>query len=288
MQLSPGDKLGPYEVLEPIGAGGMGEVYKARDTRLERTVAIKVSATGFNERFQREAQAIASLNHPHICTLHDVGPNYLVMEYIEGSPLKGPLPIREALSLAIQIAEAVNHAHRHGVIHRDLKPGNILATKAGAKVLDFGLAKFAPAAARSASQPGSSLAATMTQRALTHEGTILGTPQYMAPEQLEGQEADARSDVFAFGSVLYEMITGRAAFTGKTQANVIASILAAEPPAVTTFQPLIPPALDHLVKTCLAKDPADRRQSMHDVLLELKWIANGSPKAARRPESRSL
>src|SRR5436190_17563204 len=215
MPLSPGDKLGPYEVLAPIGAGGMGEVYKARDTRLERTVAIKVSSAEFSERFQREAHAIASLNHPHICTLHDVGPDYLVMEYIEGAPLKGPLSLREALSLAIQIAEAVNHAHRHGVIHRDLKPNNILVTKAGAKVLDFGLAKFAPAAAKAGSQTGSSLAATMTH-ALTQEGTILGTPQYMAPEQLEGQEADARADIFAFGAVLYEMITGRTAFTGKT------------------------------------------------------------------------
>ena len=253
----------------------MGEVYKARDTRLERTVAVKISSTGLSERFRREAQAIASLNHPHICTLYDVGADYLVMEYIDGAPLKGPLELREALSLATQIAEAVNHAHRQGVIHRDLKPSNILVTRTGAKVLDFGLAKFASAASVS----GGSLEATLTRQALTHEGTILGTPQYMAPEQVEGQEADARADVFAFGAVLYEMITGRMAFSGKTHANVIAAVLAAEPPPVTNFQPLIPPALDHLIRTCLAKDPADRRQSMHDVLLELRWIAEGGSQA---------
>src|SRR5262245_47286339 len=223
MPLSPGYKLGPYEILAPIGAGGMGEVYKARDTRLERIVAIKVASAEFSERFQREAQAIASLNHPHICTLHDVGPDYLVMEYIEGTQLKGPLEIREALSVAIQIAEAVNHAHRHGVIHRDLKPNNILVTKTGVKVLDFGLAKFAPAAANAGTHAGRSLDATLTQHALTQKGTILGTPQYMAPEQVEGQEADSRADIFAFGAVLYEMFTGRTAFTGKTYANVIAA-----------------------------------------------------------------
>jgi len=278
MTLSAGQKLGPYEVLAPIGAGGMGEVYKARDTRLDRVVAVKVSAKELGERFQREAQASASLNHPNICTLHDVGPDYLVMEFIEGTEIKGPLPIGEALRLAIQIAEAVSHAHRHGVIHRDLKPSNILVTKSGVKVLDFGLAKLIRAnAAPSPAQDN--LAATLTQHAVTQDGTILGTPRYMAPEQLEGQEADRRSDIFAFGLVLYEMITGCPAFEGKTHANLIASILAGEPKPVTSFQPLIPPALVHLINTCLAKDPDDRRQNMHDVLLELRWIAEGGSQA---------
>jgi eukaryotic-like serine/threonine-protein kinase len=200
----------------------MGEVYKARDTRLDRTVAIKVSAREFGERFQREAQAIASLNHPNICTLHDVGPDYLVMEFIEGTEIKGPLPVAEVLRLAIQIAEAVNHAHRHGVVHRDLKPGNILVTRSGVKVLDFGLAKLS----RADAAPGhtnTTLAATLTQHAITQQGTILGTPRYMSPEQLEGREADQRSDIFAFGLVLYEMITGCPAFEDKTHANLIAA-----------------------------------------------------------------
>ncbi|MFN7938802.1 MAG: protein kinase [Bryobacteraceae bacterium] len=269
MPLSAGAKLGPYEILSLIGAGGMGEVYKARDTRLERTVAIKVSAQEFGERFQREAQAIASLNHPNICTLHDVGPDYLVMEFIEGPEVKGPLPVAEALRVAIQIAEAVNHAHRHGVIHRDLKPGNILVTKSGVKVLDFGLAKLN----RKPAVP--SPADATVAASLTIPGTILGTPKYMAPEQLEGSEADQRSDIFAFGLVLYEMLAGCSAFEGKTHANLIAAVLAAEPKPITSFQPLIPPALAHLVETCLAKDPDLRRQSMHDVLLELRWIAAG-------------
>lgn len=255
MALSSGHKLGPYEVLAPIGAGGMGEVYKARDTRLDRIVAIKVSAKEFGERFQREAQAIASLNHPNICTLHDVGPDYLVMEFIEGTEIRGPC-----------------------VIHRDLKPGNILVTKSGVKVLDFGLAKLIRAnAAPSPAQDN--LAATFTQHAVTQDGTILGTTRYMAQEQLEGQEADRRSDIFAFGLVLYEMITGCPPFEGKPHANLIASILAGEPKPVTSFQPLIPPALVHLINTCLAKDPDDRRQNMHDVLLELRWIAEGGSQA---------
>ena len=268
MLFSPGHKLGPYEIIAPVGAGGMGEVYKGRDTRLDRTVAIKVSTKEFSERFQREAHAIASLNHPHICTLHDIGPDYLVMEFIEGSEIKGPLPIDEALRLAIQIAGAVDHAHQHGVIHRDLKPGNILVTKMGVKVLDFGLAKLS----RADSASGATQAETLTQ-GITQQGTIVGTPRYMAPEQLEGQEADRRSDIFAFGLVLYEMLTGRPAFEGKTNANVMAAILAADPKPIANYQPLIPSALDHLIKTCLAKDPNERRQSMHDVLLELRWIA---------------
>lgn len=277
MPLSTGDKLGPYEVLSAIGAGGMGEVFKARDTRLERMVAIKTSNEKFSERFQREAQAIASLNHPHICTLYDVGPDYLVLELIEGQPLKGPMPVAEAMKLAIQIAEAMNEAHRHGVIHRDLKPANIMVTKAGVKILDFGLAKLSTPA--SGAHSGETLAAAMTQRMLTQDGVILGTPQYMAPEQLEGKEADARTDIFAFGLVLYEMLCGQPAFSGKTQANLIASILAAEPVSVSSFQPLVPPALEHLIRNCLAKDPDERQQNMHDVLLGLRWAAQSGSQA---------
>jgi serine/threonine protein kinase len=203
MSLAPGTKLGPYEIREPIGAGGMGEVYKARDTRLERTVAIKVSAAQFSERFEREARAVAALNHPHICTLHDVGPDYLVMEYVEGKPLTGPLPIEDVLRYGIQIADALDAAHRKGIIHRDLKPANILLTKSAIKLLDFGLAKL--------TRPAAAADATVT-RALTKENAILGTLQYMSPEQLQGKDADARSDIFAFGCVVYELITGRRAF----------------------------------------------------------------------------
>src|SRR5580765_5380184 len=204
MPLSASDKLGPYEILAPIGAGGMGEVYKACDTRLDRIVAIKVSKIEFSERFEREARAVAALNHSNICTLHDVGPNYLVMEYIEGTPLKGPLPVDQALRYAVQICDALDAAHRKGITHRDLKPGNVLISKAGAKVIDFGLAK-------AGSVVRGELDATMT-KALTGEGTIIGTICYMSPEQLQGQEADARSDIFALGCVLYEMLTGKRAF----------------------------------------------------------------------------
>src|SRR5712691_279199 len=210
MPLSAGDRLGPYEILAPIGAGGMGEIYKARDTRLNRTVAIKVCKEQFSQRFEQEARAIATLNHPHICTLHDVGPNYLVMEYIDGQPLKGPLPLDDALRLATQIADALDAAHRKGITHRDLKPGNILVTKAGVKLLDFGLARFTHKV------PAEGDTLTM---AITNPGTVLGTFQYMAPEQLEAKEADARTDLFVFGAVLYEMVTGRKAFEGKSQAS---------------------------------------------------------------------
>lgn len=277
-----GSQVGPYEILAPIGAGGMGEVYKARDTRLDRMVAIKRSSEQFSERFQREAQAIASLNHPHICTLYDVGPDYLVLELIEGKSLKGPLPVPEVLRLAIQIAEALSEAHRRGVTHRDLKPANILVTKAGAKILDFGLAKLSTPPPAPAS--GEAVASALTQRMLTQEGLILGTPQYMSPEQIEGKEADARTDIFAFGLVLYEALTGQPAFNGKTQASLIASILAAEPAPISSIQPLVPPALENLIKTCLAKDPDERRQNMHDVLLELRWIAaSGSQAGMPKP-----
>ncbi|TFH66130.1 MAG: serine/threonine protein kinase, partial [Gemmatimonadales bacterium] len=217
MSLASGSKLGPYEIIAPIGAGGMGEVYKAKDTRLDRTVAVKVSTVQFSERFEREARAVAALNHPNICTLHDVGPNYLVMEYIEGAPLKGPLPVGKAVEYAGQILDALDAAHRKGITHRDLKPANILVTKQGIKLLDFGLAKHQTA-------PLEEGGATLSQ-ALTGEGQIVGTLQYMSPEQLQGKEVDARSDLFSFGCVLYEMLTGKRAFEGESAASVIAAIL---------------------------------------------------------------
>src|SRR5579871_3188170 len=211
MSLEPGTKLGPYEILKRLGAGGMGEVYKARDTRLDRTVAIKVCNRQFSERFEREARAVAALNHPHVCALYDVGSNFLVMEYIEGLPLKGPLPLDRALKYATQICDALDAADKKGIVHRDLKPANILVTNSGIKLLDFGLAKLSRGRAAAVD------AATETI-ALTQANTILGTLQYMAPEQLEGKDADARSDIFAFGAVLYEMLTGKPAFAGQSRA----------------------------------------------------------------------
>ena len=289
MALPPSTRLGPYQVLSPVGAGGMGEVYRARDTRLDRTVAIKILPThrSFSpqarERFEREAKAISSLSHPHICPLYDVGHqdgiDFLVMEYLEGETLaqrlrKGPLPPDQALHYAIQITDALDTAHRHGVIHRDLKPGNIMLTKTGAKLLDFGLAKV------QASEAAAGMTQLPTQTTpLTAEGTILGTLQYMAPEQLEGQEADIRTDIFALGAVLYEMATGRRAFEGKSQASLISAIMTANPPPISTLQSLAPPALDHVVRTCLAKDPDARWQTAHDVLVELKWIAEAGSHA---------
>ena len=275
MRLSAGTRLGPYEIQTPLGAGGMGEVYRARDSRLDRTVAVKISVKEFSERFEREARAVAALNHPHICTLYDVGPNYLVMEYIEGAPLKGPLPLEEALRLAVQIAEALDAAHCKGIIHRDLKPSNVMVTKAGVKLLDFGLAKIhaAPAAADE----------TIT-KALTSEGALLGTLQYMSPEQLQGQEADARSDVFAFGLVLYEMLTGKRAFQASSQASLIGAILHTEPPPVSSVLPVTPPALDRLIRKCIAKDPDNRWQNARDIAGELQWIAEtGSQAGAPGP-----
>ena len=254
----------------------MGKVWKARDTRLNRTVAIKKSNSRFNERFEREAQAIAALNHPHICALYDVGPDYLVMEYVEGQPVKGPLPLPEALELAGQILDALDAAHRKGITHRDLKPGNILIGKScGVKVLDFGLAKFERAQAADAGAG----AETQTQP-LTEEGILLGTPQYMSPEQIEGQEADARSDIFAFGLVLYELITGKRAFSGKTKTSVIASILKEQPQPIRELQPLTPPALERVVETCLEKDPDRRWQSAREVKHALAWIGYASPAAS--------
>src|SRR6266849_1421737 len=291
MPLSPATRLGPYEIVSSIGAGGMGEVYRARDTRLDRTVAIKVlpehlsSNSQSRERFEREAKAISSLSHPNICPLYDVGHqdgiDYLVMEYLEGETLagrlkKGPLPTDQVLKYAIQITDALDTAHKHAVVHRDLKPGNIMLTKTGAKLLDFGLAKVR------AAEPVAGMTAMPTQTTpLTGEGTILGTLQYMAPEQLEGADADARTDIFALGAVIYEMATGRKAFTGKSQASLISAIMSAEPPPISILQPLAPAALDHVVRTCLAKEPDARWQTAHDVLVELKWIAQA--KAAQAP-----
>jgi serine/threonine protein kinase/Tol biopolymer transport system component len=278
-----GHHLGPYEILAPLGAGGMGEVYRARDTRLDRIVAVKIlrrhlsSNPQFLGRFEREAHVIASLSHPHICTLHDVGHqdgiDYLVMEYLDGQTLadrlrKEPLSLDQVLQIAIQITDALDTAHRHGVIHRDLKPGNIMLTKTGAKLLDFGLAKGR------ATEVAAGKTALPTETALTGEGTILGTLQYMSPEQLEGKEADARTDIFALGAVIYEMATGRKAFAGKSQASLIAAIMSAEPPPISTVQNMTPPALDHVARTCFAKDPNARWQTVHDVLLQLKWIAD--------------
>jgi len=292
MTLSVGTKLGPYEILSPLGAGGMGEVYKAKDSRLDRTVAVKVlpehlsSSEEMRQRFEREAKAISQLSHPHICALYDVGSQdgveYLVMELLEGETLttrilKGALPLEQTLSYGMQIADALDKAHRQGIVHRDLKPGNIMLTKSGVKLLDFGLAKaMAPVTQTSGL---TSLPTVATPQNLTQTGTILGTFQYMAPEQLEGAEADARSDIFALGAVLFEMATGQKAFHGKSQASLIGSILKEEPPAVSTIAPMTPPALDRVIKTCLAKDPENRFQTAHDVKLQLQWIAEGGSQA---------
>ena len=291
MSLTPGTKLGPYEILAPLGAGGMGEVYKAKDTRLDRTVAIKVlpshvaSNPEVRQRFEREARAVSSLNHPHICTLYDIGSengiDFMVMEHIEGDALadrlkKGALPLDQALRYGIEIADALDKAHRQGVVHRDLKPGNIMLTKSGAKLLDFGLAKMTTAQTNA----GGLSALPTEAKPLTKEGSILGTFQYMAPEQLEGKEADSRTDLFAFGSVLYEMVTGRRSFEGKSQASPIAAILEHQPPGMATLQKMAPPALDHVVTRCLAKDADDRWQSAHDGMSELQWITELGPRGA--------
>jgi eukaryotic-like serine/threonine-protein kinase len=304
MALDPGRRLGPYEIVAPIGAGGMGEVYRARDTRLDRTVAIKVlpaplaGNADLRQRFEREAKTISGLSHPHICTLFDVGHEdgiaFLVMEHLEGETLadrlaRGPLTTAQVLRHGIEIADALHAAHRHGVVHRDLKPANVMLLKSGAKLLDFGLAKWKAQDAIEASQLSERATA---DRPLTGQGTILGTFQYMAPEQLEGKDADARTDVFALGSVLYEMTTARRAFTGASRASLIGAILKDEPAPLSSIQPMSPAALDRVVRTCLAKDPEDRWQSAHDVAAELKWIAEGLSQpatlevGARRPARR--
>jgi len=261
MPLAAGTRLGPYELLAPIGSGGMGEVYKARDTRLDRVVAIKVSKENFSERFDREARAVASLNHPHICSLYDVGPNYLVMEYVEGDPLKGPLPVEQALKYAVEICEALTEAHGKGVTHRDLKPANILVTKtSGIKLLDFGLAKVQSAVTADDE--------TLTM-ALTAKGQILGTVFYMSPEQVQGQEAGPASDIFSFGLVLYEMLTGKRAFEGKSAASVIAAVLERPAPSVADVAPA---SLDRVLRRSLEKDPVNRWRSAHDLGAALECV----------------
>ena len=298
MQLTPGTKLGPYEILSPLGAGGMGEVYRARDSRLGRDVAIKVlpqhlsSNPEVRARFEREAKTVSSLNHPNICVLFDVGregeTDYLVMELIEGDTLgqrlaKGPIPIPELIRIGIQIADALDRAHRAGIVHRDLKPGNVMLTRSGAKLMDFGLAR-----ATGLAGPGSGSGVTidgLTQsptvgHPLTAEGTIVGTFQYMSPEQLEGKEADTRSDIWAFGCVLYEMATGKRAFQGNSQASLIGAIMTSEPAPISQFAPMSPPGLERLVRQCLTRDPDERWQSAGDVRRELEWIAGSSSQSA--------
>jgi Tol biopolymer transport system component len=297
--MNAGTRLGPYEILSRIGAGGMGEVWRANDTRLGRAVAVKILPAEFGAnaqlrgRFEREARTISQLNHPHICTLFDVGENYLVMELLEGETLaerlaKGPLTLAEVLRYGAQIADALDKAHRQGVVHRDLKPGNVMITKGGAKLLDFGLAKAAVLEVN--------LDGATEHRPLTQEGTILGTFQYMSPEQLEGQNVDHRSDIFALGVLLYEMLTGRRAFDGKTKTSLIAAIVSAEPPPLSQVQPLTPPALEHVIRKSLAKDPEARWQSAHDIGEELRWIGELGSQAgvaapvasARRMQRRTL
>ena len=303
MRFASGARLGPFEILTPLGAGGMGEVYRARDTRLDRTVAIKLlpsellNAPGRRiERFRREARAIARITHPHICTLHDVGEDgpaiFLVMEYVEGVTLAtrledGSLPLALALRAAIQIADALDHAHRHGVVHADLKPGNIMLTRDSVKLLDFGLARLKE---RDDEVP---IDATKSER-LTEVGSIAGTVAYMAPEQIEGREVDGRTDIFAFGIVLFEMLSGRRPFAGDSRASLMAAIVAAEPPALSSLQPRVPASLERLIRRCLAKDPEDRWQTARDMAAELRWIAEeGSSKipavaTTRRPRRAGL
>ncbi|HEX8797566.1 MAG TPA: serine/threonine-protein kinase, partial [Terriglobales bacterium] len=259
MPLAPGTKLGPYEIVSSLGVGGMGEVYRAKDTRLDRTVAIKILPAHFSndpvrkQRFEREAKAISGLNHPNICTLHDVGSqdgtDYLVMEYVDGESLaqrlaKGPLPIDQLLKVGREIADALDKAHRSSSIHRDLKPGNIMLTKTGAKLLDFGLARHAPLASSIATVT----ATAAHQTPVTQEGTIVGTFQYMSPEQIEGKELDARSDIFSLGAVLYEMVTGQRAFEGKSQLSVASAILEKEPAPISSLKPMSPRSLDHVIR----------------------------------------
>ncbi|HEV1993360.1 MAG TPA: protein kinase [Candidatus Acidoferrum sp.] len=290
MALATGTKLGPYEIQSPLGAGGMGEVYRARDTRLERDVAVKVlsaklsSDPASRQRLDREAKAVSKLSHPHICTLHDIGHqdgvDFLVMELVEGETLdqrltKGFLPPEQTIRIAAQIADALAKAHKLGIVHRDLKPSNVMLTKTGAKLMDFGLAKeFGPAPL-----PDALTAMTAEQSKLTAEGMIVGTFQYMAPEQLEGKDSDVRTDIFALGALIYEMATGQPAFTGKSRASLIAAILSSEPQPMKALQSMTPPALERVVKKCLVKDPDERWQSASDLATELNWIAEGRSQA---------
>ena len=299
MSLSAGSRLGPYEVVAPLGAGGMGEVYRAKDTRLNRTVAVKVlpsdaaGDTDRRERFEREAKAISALDHPHICPLYDVGEHdgtyFLVMPCLDGQTLadriaNGPLSIDQAVKIAIEIASALDAAHRHGIVHRDLKPGNVMLTKSGVKLLDFGLAKLKKTTGPLTYSGMTRLAGDSTHATNpgTGIGTLLGTMPYMAPEQVEGRDVDARSDIFALGAVIYEMLTGERAFKGDSPASVIGAIMKDTPPSIASLQPLTPPALDHVVSTCLAKDPDERWQSAADIARELKWVAGEGTRSVER------
>lgn len=292
MPLAAGTKLGPYEIVGPLGAGGMGEVYRGRDTRLERTVAIKILPAHLSadavrkQRFEREAKTISSLNHPHICVLYDVGhqdgTDYLVMECVEGETVakrleRGPLPLEQVLKFGAQIADALDKAHRSGVVHRDLKPGNIMLTPTGAKLLDFGLAKPAVPLTSVAT-----MTAAVTQDSpVTQQGMIVGTFQYMSPEQIEGKEVDGRSDIFSLGAVLYEMLTGQRAFAGKSQLSVASAILEKEPAPICSIKPPTPPVLDHAIRRCLAKDPEERWQTARDLAGELTWVSDSGSQAGR-------
>ena len=301
MNLNSGTRLGPYEILSLLGEGGMGEVYLARDSRLDRRVAVKILSTalaadpGRRQRFEREARAVGSLNHAHICVLHDIGEDrgahFLVMEYLEGETLaqrlsRGALPLELLLRYAVEMAEALEQAHRRGVVHRDLKPANVMVTKSGVKLLDFGLAKF-----RAEASGASGLSSWPTEsRNLTADGVIPGTLQYMAPEQLEGKEPDARTDLFAFGSIVYEMATGRRAFSGESAASLVAAILEHEAAPLSSIQPTVPPLLEHVVKRCLAKDPDERWQTAADLARELKWVTESRDKQqpSLRPKPRTF
>jgi Tol biopolymer transport system component len=289
MAIQPGSRLGPYEILAAIGAGGMGEVYRARDTRLGREVAIKIlpnhlsSNSEARQRFEREAKTVSGLNHPNICTLHDIGHqdgvDFIIMEYLEGETLaeriaKGRLPLADVLKYGAQIADALDKAYRSGVIHRDLKPGNIMLTKSGAKLLDFGLAKSSTSLATMATVAG-----TAPTSPLTQEGMIVGTFQYMSPEQVAGQELDARSDIFSFGAVLYEMVTGQKAFPGKSQLSVASAIVEKDPEPAAAIAPLTPASLDHVIRRCLAKNRDERWQTALDLGSELKWIRESGSQA---------
>src|SRR5512140_1457550 len=294
MPLPPGSRLGPYEIVSPLGAGGMGEVYRARDSRLGRDVAVKVLPTDVSEdpaaraRFEREARVASSLNHPHICVLHDIGRDgardYLVMELVAGDSLadriaRGPLPVAEAVRIGAQIADALDRAHRAGIVHRDLKPGNVMLSASGAKLMDFGLAR--PGGRGVLDGDASKTQSPTVHQPLTVEGGLVGTFQYMAPEQLEGREADARSDIWALGCVLYEMVTGRSPYEGRSQASLIAAILERQPAPVGEAPSGAaaggaPAGLDGLVRDCLAKDPDERIQTAHDVRLRLQRIAEGA------------